>query len=421
MAVGVRWEGGAIEEVDATGLLVLPGGVDTHVHLMDPGDRERETFLSGTAAAAAAGVTTIVEHTHGWPVHEPDRLAEKRTHLRGRSYIDHGLAAHVWPDRVDYLRALWEAGVTFFKIFTCTTHGVPGLTSAQLLEALGEIAAFGGACLVHCEDEGVTAQAERMLRLANRVDPGLLTEWRSREAELLAVAQVAVAAWLTHARVRVAHASNPDVLGLIRHARRDGAPLSAEICPQYLLLREDELHEHGTLRKFTPPARIRSDADERRIWDAFNDGSADQVSSDHAPSTRAQKATDIWSAPFGLPGLDTTYPLMVDAALRGLTTLEHVAEMYAERPARHFGLRGKGSVAQGMDADFVVIDPGASWRVDAGRIRSKAGWSPYEGRTVRGSVMMTVLRGEVAYRDGLLGEQPLGRFLPGPGAVVRDP
>ncbi|HEX6146096.1 MAG TPA: hypothetical protein VF083_04910, partial [Acidimicrobiia bacterium] len=116
--------------VDATGLLVLPGMVDTHVHLMDPGPTEREDFPTGTRAAAVRGVTTIVEHTHAHPVRRPDDLAEKRSHLEGRANVDFGLAAHLWPDDVPGMAAMWKAGVTLFKMFTCTTHGVPGLDAA---------------------------------------------------------------------------------------------------------------------------------------------------------------------------------------------------------------------------------------------------------------------------------------------------
>src|ERR1700683_345063 len=114
----------AAEEIDATGLLVLPGMVDTHVHLMEPGDPSRENFVAGSSAAAANGVTTIVEHTHSWPVTTVDRLTEKLDVLAGRSHVDYGLSAHLWPDNAGQLAGLWQAGVVFFKIFTCSTHGI---------------------------------------------------------------------------------------------------------------------------------------------------------------------------------------------------------------------------------------------------------------------------------------------------------
>lgn len=414
--VSGSWPGRAEREVDASGCFVLPGLIDTHVHLMDPGDPERETFPQGTAAAAASGVTTIVEHTHAWPVHEVERLHEKVAHLRGRSHVDFGLAAHVWPDRTHELDGLWRAGVAFFKIFTCTTHGVPGLSADELLSVFGSFAASGSRTLVHCEDEAITASTERALRAAGRVDPGLLTEWRSREAEIAAVAQVAALASVTQAVVRVAHASAPAVVELVGQFRDAGAPISAETCPQYLLLRESEVVVHGALRKFTPPARIRDEGDRRAMWSAVNDGGVDQISSDHAPSTRAQKAAGtIWDAPFGLPGLDTTSSVLIDAALRGDTKLEQVAALYSERPARHFGLRRKGSIGVGFDADLVIVDPLARRTVDAEHLRSGAGWSPYEGRSLRGAVASTYLRGRCIYDGERVSETFDGRFLPGMG------
>jgi len=293
----------ADQVVDATGLSVLPGMVDTHVHLMDPGATDREDFPTGTAAAAAAGVTTIVEHTHANPVRSVADLSEKLAYLEGRSNVDFGLAAHTWPDRIDDLGALWEAGVTFFKIFTCTTHGVPGLDAARLEEALAAIASFGGVCLIHCEDETMTADAEAKLREQGRNDNGILNEWRTLEAEEAAVA-VAVAAVLaerTGARATIAHVSSPSVADFIMTARARGADLVAEACPQYFALREEEVLTEGPFRKFTPPARSRSDADEEKMWDLLRTGVLNHVSTDHAPSTRQQKQHGIWDDPSGFP------------------------------------------------------------------------------------------------------------------------
>jgi allantoinase len=419
IVVGVvdEWLGSASREIDARGLIVLPGMVDSHVHLMDPGDARRESFLEGTAAAAAAGVTTIIEHTHGWPVTSTAKLAEKRDHLVERSHVDYGLAAHAWPGQLDALGPLWRAGVTFFKIFTCTTHGVPGFGPAALLDALGTLADIGGRALVHCEDEDVTAEAERVLRAADRIDPELLLEWRSREAEQLAVARVATTAAITRANVRVAHASTAGIVGMIRQARTQGVSISAETCPQYLLLREDEVAAEGGLRKFTPPARIRTSDEQAAMWRCFNDGDIDHIATDHAPSTRDQKtAGDIWSVPFGLPGLDTTLPVLIDACLTGRTTWDRIAAAYSANPAQYFGLSAKGGIAAGKDADLVLVDPGGSWHIQDEDIRSHAGWSPYSGRRLRGRVVTTVLRGAIVFDDAAATETPIGRFLLGPGA-----
>jgi dihydroorotase (multifunctional complex type) len=402
---------------DVTGLFVLPGLVDTHVHLMDPGSTDREDFPAGTRAAAARGVTTIIEHTHAHPVREVADLTDKVRYLEGRSNVDFGLAAHTWPDRLDELPALWEAGVAFFKMFTCTTHGVPGLDAAHLEAALEVVASFGGACLIHCEDESITARAEAVLREQGRTDHGVLIEWRSRSAEEVAVAVAGVLAARTGARATIAHVSSPAVAGIVQWARGLGADLGAEVCPQYLALYEDDVIREGPLRKFTPPARARTLEDLTAMWRLLRGGILTHVSTDHAPSTREQKSAGIWEAPFGLPGLDTTAPFLFDAVHRGVLEIEDVVRVYAEAPARRYGLHPrKGSLAPGADADLVVVDPGATWTVGAGDIVSKAGWSPFEGRTFIGKAVATYLQGNIVAEAGRAVDRREGRFFPGPGA-----
>lgn len=416
VAVGQKAPG-ADRTVDAEGLLILPGGIDTHVHLMDPGETEREDFPSGTAAAAARGVTTIIEHTHSRPIRAVVDLEEKQAYLAGRSHVDFGLAAHTWPDRLDHIPALWRAGVAFFKIFTCTTHGVPGLGSADLLAALRTLADTGASCLIHCEDEAITATAERALKESGRSDNGILTEWRSSEAEIAAVAGVASLVLVTGAHATIAHVSSPLSAQLVDDAFRRGADLVAEACPQYFALRETEVLEHGALRKFTPPARCTSDAQEAQMWDLVRSGVFGHFSSDHAPSTLAQKLDgDIWSAPFGLPGLDTTFPFLIDAAVREKISFPDVVRLYSDSPARRYGLYPrKGHLGVGADADFVLVDPTGEWQVREPELLSKAGWSPYTGMTFRGRAVATYLRGDEIARDGRAHETGRGTFVAGPG------
>lgn len=406
----------ARERIDATGLLVLPGMVDTHVHLMDPGDTSREDFPSGTAAAVAAGVTTIVEHTHAHPIRTPQDLVDKARYLEGRSSTDFGLAAHVWPEDIARLHRTWDAGATFFKVFTCTTHGIPGLTPATLFSALSALSAIGAPALIHCEDESMTASAEQRLRDAGRTDAMLLAEWRSREAEQVSVHLAGLVTRLTGATATVAHASSPAVVEMVAEARTAGANFVAETCPHYLLLREDELDAEGPLRKFTPPARVRSRDEQADFWRLLRTGAVGHVSTDHAPSTRAQKDGPIWDTPFGLPGLDTTFPLLADAAARGNLGLEDVVRLYAEAPARRYGLYPrKGHLAPGADGDLMLFDPKVQRVLRDEQVRSKAGWTPYDGRPVAGEVVRTLLGGRTVFENGAVCGAPGGAFLPGPG------
>jgi dihydroorotase-like cyclic amidohydrolase len=193
--------------------------------------------------------------------------------------------------------------------------------------------------------------------------------------------------------------------------------LAAEACPQYLLLREDEVHDCGALRKFTPPARARSDEDEERMWELVRNGTYSHFSTDHAPSTRSQKLDgDIWTAPFGLPGLDTTFPLLIDAALNGKIEMTAVARLYSETPAARYGLAPrKGHLTVGSDADFVLVDPTARWTLNDELLLSKAGWSPYSGRTIKGRAVAVYLRGQEVAGEGVCHQLRTGRFVDGAG------
>lgn len=408
----------ASEHVDATGLLVFPGMVDTHVHLMDPGQPEREDFPTGTAAAARAGVTTIIEHSHGNPVRTAGDLAEKRRYLEDRSRVDFALAAHAWPDQPEAVEEAWAAGAAFFKVFTCTTHGVPGFDASHLRRLFTQTAALDATCLVHAEDESMTRAAEVELRQAGRTDGGVIPEWRSRDAELTALAVVGLLALRTGARVVAAHASMAEAARIISGYAAAGASIWAETCPQYLSLRESEVLEHGAFRKFTPPARARSDADINEMWALLASGAFHHVSTDHAPSTVAQKqAGSIWDVHFGLPGIDTTLSVLLDGAARGAISYERVAAVYSEAPARTYGLfPRKGAIRVGADADVVLVDPTAAWQVRDEDVISKAAWSPLAGRTLVGRAVATILRGRTVAREGsVLAEPGFGRFLPGAG------
>lgn len=409
---------GAAREVDAGGLLVMPGGVDTHVHLMDPGDPTREDFPTGSAAAGASGVTTIIEHSHGRPVRSVEQLKEKAAYLADRSHVDFGLAAHAWPGEADHVAPLWEAGVSFFKVFTCTTHGIPGHDAGALRTHLTATAEAGAVSLLHCEDESLTAVAEEVLRSEGRDDGGILSDWRNRDAELVAAAVASLLVRRTGARATVAHVSNPEVASYLQAERERGGRLNAEGCPQYFLLREDEALEQGALRKFTPPARARSAADEEEMWTLLRRGILTHMSTDHAPSTLQQKnAGSIWDVHFGLPGLDSTFSILLDAAARGSLSYEDVVRVYSENPAKIYGLDDrKGRIAVGRDADIVLVDPTAQRTLSNETVLSKAGWTPFDGRTVTGRVMQTYLRGELIAENGAVVGERSGSFLPGAGA-----
>lgn len=411
--------GEASEVVDADGLLVLPGSVDPHVHMMDPGLTEREDFPTGTAAAAVGGVTSIVEHHRSLPfVLDAKILTEKARYLSSRSLIDFALFGGGHPDNIDQLRPMWEAGAACFKVFTCNLHGVPAVLPGRMLTLFREVASFDGLCLVHAEDEFVTAENEQRLRAEGRTDPHVIPEWRSKEAEQVAVNTVALLARISGCRVIIAHASHPAVCDLVRRERELGARVQVESCPQYFHLTEHEIEQWGPYHKFTPPARTAADRDE--MWRRLEAGDIDMICADHAPSTREQKDAgrhDIWEAPFGVPGVETTYELMLTGVADGRVSLERLVAARSEAPARAYGLwPRKGNLGVGADADVVLVDPAATRVLTDEEIVAKVRWTPFAGRRVTGRIVRTYVRGRLVAELGTPVIGPgWGRFLPGPG------
>lgn len=387
--------------------------------MMDPGLTEREDFTTGTAAAAVGGVTTIVEHHRSIPfVMNPDILREKAAYLKPKALIDYALFGGVEPDNIDQLRPMWEAGAAAFKMFTCNLHGAKAVLPDKMLEAFQEIASFNGVCLVHAEDEFITKANEEQLKAAGRRDPAAILEWRTREAEELAVATTAFLARITGCRVVIAHASHPAVCDIVNRERRLGAKMWVESCPQYFYLTEDDVRRKGPWAKFTPPARSAAEAAE--MWQRLERGDIDYVAADHAPATKEDKARgeeDIWDCSFGIPGVETVLPLMLTGVNEGRLSLERLVAARSWLPAQIYGLwPRKGHLGIGADADFVLVDLSAEKVLRDEDIVAKVGWTPYAGMKVKGLPVRTYVRGRLVAADGKpVGELGWGEFVPGPG------
>ncbi len=403
------------EIIDAKGLYILPGAIDGHVHMMDPGYTEREDFTTGTKAAARGGVTTVIDHHRTLPqVFGVKEFLEKREYLEKRSIVDFGLLGGLNLTNLAKLRGMWGAGALGFKGFTCELHEADALGIGNLMEILEEIRKFNGIALFHCEDDSLLKKTEERLRKQGRKDPLSVSEWRSPEAEELAVRTLIYAARKTGARVAVAHTSLPSLVLEMAQARAQGIPIYTETCAQYLTLTEEDLKEKGPFCKFTPPPRKKEEV-EKMGW-CLAQGLIDMVNSDHCPYPRSDKEAgleDIWQAPFGIPGVETVISILLDGVATGKWTLSKVVEVRSEKPAMIYGLAGqKGFLRVGCDADMIFVDMRRKVILDNTRILSKCGWTPYHGREVTGDVVLTMVRGRVVMQEGkVIGEPGWGRFV----------
>jgi dihydroorotase (multifunctional complex type) len=383
--------------------------------MMDPGYTDREDFTTGTRAAARGGVTTVIDHHRTIPqVFGAKELSEKREYLKTRSIVDFGLLGGLSLTNLGNLKGLWEAGALGFKGFTCALHEADALGIGNLIEILEEIRKFNGIALFHCEDDSLLKKTEERLRKQGRKDPLSVSEWRSPEAEELAVRTLIYAAKKTGARVAVAHTSLPSIVLEQAAARAQGISIYTETCAQYLYLTEEDLKAKGPFCKFTPPPRKKEEVE--KMWWCLSHGLIDMVNSDHCPYPYSDKEAgeeDIWLAPFGIPGVETTTPILLDGVAKGKLTLPQVAYVRSERPAMIYGLTGqKGSLRVGCDADLIFIDLKRKVVLNNLKIISKCGWTPYHGKEITGDVVLTMVRGKVVMKEGeVLGEPGWGRFV----------
>ncbi|MGW7425935.1 allantoinase AllB [Streptomyces sp. NPDC054813] len=389
--------------------VLLPGLVDTHVHVNDPGRTEWEGFWTATRAAAAGGITTLVDMPLNSlpPTTTVDNLRVKQEVAADKAHMDVGFWGGALPDNVKDLRPLHDAGVFGFKAFL-SPSGVdefPHLDQERLARSLAEITSFGGLLIVHAEDPHHLAAAPQ--HGGPRYADFLAS--RPRDAEDTAIAQLIAQAKRLHARVHVLHLSSSDALPLIAEAKRDGVRITVETCPHYLTLTAEEVPDGASEFKCCPP--IRESANQDLLWQALADGTIDCVVTDHSPSTADLKTADFATAWGGISGLQLSLPAVWTEARRRGHGLEDVVRWMSARTAALVGLDDrKGAIAPGRDADFAVLAPDATFTVDPADLQHRNRVTAYAGKTLYGVVRSTWLRGERIVADGAF-TAPKGRLL----------
>lgn len=393
-------------------VVVLPGLIDPHVHLCEPGNTHWEGFATGTRAAAAGGVTTLVD----MPLDSvpatvtAETLAIKRSAADGQCHVDVGFWGGVIPSNLGSLGQLHEAGVLGFKCFLANpgSEDFPPLNARQVHDALAILRDLGSVLLVHAESgEAMAAIGEAH----GPSYPGYLAT-RPRGLENLAVAEVIEAARTSRGHVHIVHLSSSDALPMIASARREGVRLTAETCPHYLALTAEEIGDGATAFKCSPP--VREAANRELLWEGLTAGTLDFIASDHSPCTAAMKELgggDFGAAWGGISSLQLGLPIVWTEARRRGMSLSQVVGWMARAPAEFAGLPAKGRIAPGFDADFCIFAPDESFVVDPQRLQHRHPVTPYAGRRLQGVVRSTILRGEAV--DG---KRPRGQLLARHGA-----
>ncbi|ARF65097.1 MULTISPECIES: allantoinase AllB [Streptomyces] len=388
--------------------VLLPGLVDTHVHVNDPGRTEWEGFWTATRAAAAGGITTLLDMPLNSlpPTTTVENLRTKQGVAGPKAHVDTGFWGGAIPSNVKDLRPLYEAGVFGFKCFL-SPSGVeefPELDQEQLARSMAEIAGFGGLLIVHAEDPHHLADAPQ------RPGPAYadFLASRPRDAENTAIEGLIAHARRLNARVHVLHLSSSDALPLIAAAKREGVRVTVESCPHFLTLTAEEVPDGATEFKCCPP--IREAANQDALWAGLADGTIDCVVSDHSPCTTDLKTSDFASAWGGISSLQLGLPAIWTEARRRGHSLDDVVRWMSAAPAELAGLTRKGAIKAGRDADFAVLAPEATFTVDPAELFHRNQVTAYAGKTLHGVVRSSWLRGVRIALDGELAE-PTGRLL----------
>jgi dihydroorotase len=408
--VGKSISSGA-EVIDARGALTLPGVIDAHVHFRDPGLTHKEDWYTGSCAAAAGGVTTVIDHPNTVPPTLDKRSFNlKLKSAKRKSIIDFGINGGGVPSA--NLPELWSLGVIAFgEIFMA--DGDLSVSDSELTDLLKSIGALGGVASIHAENGELCSHFTEELRRIRR--PEIYSRARPNICEAIAVEHVLEMQHEIPVRIHICHLSTREGIGVIRRMKygKKEAPFTCEVAPHHLFLDYKDWARLGTFGKMNPPLRKRC---MQHLWNGLNDGTIDIMASDHAPHTDDEKRAGIWDAPAGVPGVETMLPLMLNAVKQNLIPLARVIEAMSAKPAQVFGLDDKGMIREGYDADLVLVDTSNVREITVDQLHSKAGWTPFEGR--KGIFPELVLsRGEVVYDGEITGKRGRGKFLRGRGYV----
>ena len=408
------------EIIDAEGNLTLPGFIDSHTHFMYQGFPHRENFLTGTAAAATGGVTTIIDMPccSVPSVRSIEQLETKLSLCGPQAVVDYAMWGGVTGEDVrnNWLHNVQEQadyGVVAFKAYmTPSVPTFPRVTDPEMYEAFKAVSKTGLPVGIHAENFAMCDFYVNKFREEGRLDGPAWAEARMELAEKVAIELGISFAEASGARLHIVHMSTGIGAKLVGDAKKRGLDVTSESCPHYLTLNYQEaMTKHGACAKIAPPLRTKKDNELH--WEGINNGSIDFVATDHAPyeieSEKAKEGMNIWTAFPGIPGVETMVPVVVSEGYnKGRISLSKLVEVLSTNAAKHYGLYPKkGALNIGSDADFTIIDLDKEWTIERETMVSMCGYTPLEGMELKGKVAKTVVRGNLVYQDeetGILGE-----------------
>ncbi|HEY0224149.1 MAG TPA: allantoinase AllB [Pseudolabrys sp.] len=391
----------AKESFDASGLHILPGAIDVHVHFRDPGYPHKEDWESGTAAAAFGGVTTVFDMPNTIPpTGTAEILAAKHAIAASKAHVDFGLYGVLGDDTIANVPALVEGGVIGFKLYMGNTFGkIASPSTGATLEAFEVVAATGKRISLHAETNSIMERRQKRLMEAGIHDQFAHLAARPAVVAVEAVSRAAILAEWTGARIHILHMSSAEELRPLREAKARGVDITGETCPHYLLLSTDDYTRVPGVIAVNPP--VREARNQAPLWRALLDGTIDLIATDHAPHSPEEKTrNDIWTVDCGFPGVETQMPLMLTEVNAGRMSISDYVRMSAYNPARIWGLfPHKGHLQPGADADIAMVDLNRAHTIRDAEIQSRSKISPWDGRRIKGLPVHTLVRGRFVMKD----------------------
>ncbi len=396
----------ASTKMNLKGHITLPGIIDPHVHLRNQQLAYKEDFFSGTAAAAAGGVTLTIDMPNNKPVTMDSISLRERMRLAERRAVVNVAFYSAFPQKLEEVSSIVKEGAIAFKLYMSEKIGGVDVDDDKLLlQAFNRVAKMGVPVAVHAEDRKILETKRREMEKTGRTDVEAYAKARPPEAEAQAIRRIAQFAKKSGVQVHFCHVSSAIGLNAFLKAKKDGLHVTCEVTPHHLLLSLEHLKRYRTFALTNPPLRTRKDV--IALWSALKQGLIDALASDHAPHTLEEKKVEsIWDAKPGIAGLETTLPLLLTQVSEGRLTIADLVRLTSEKPAEIFNLRNRGCLEEGNWADIVVVDINRKYKIDSSNFYSKAKYSPFDGWRVKGKPTKTFVNGQLVMDEGEIVAKP---------------